>query len=42
VNKQSVKDAQEATAAIDKQDVSKGVLFYVVTPAGSRFVLVEP
>jgi serine protease Do len=42
VNNQSVKDAQDATAAIGKQDVSKGVRFYVVTPAGSRFVFVEP
>jgi serine protease Do len=42
VNNQSVKDANEASALIAKQDLSKGVRFYVVTPTGSRFVFVEP
>jgi serine protease Do len=42
VNNQPVKDAQEASAAIAKQDLSKGVRFYVVSPDGSRFIFVEP
>jgi serine protease Do len=42
VNNQPVKDAAEASAAIAKQDLSKGIRFYVVSPDGSRFVFVEP
>ena len=42
MNSQPVKDAQEASAAIAKQDLSKGIRFDIVRPDGSGFVFVEP
>lgn len=37
-----VKNGREAANALSKQDLSKGVRFYVTNEGGSRFVFVEP
>lgn len=42
VGETDVKNGREAAAAIAKQDLTKGVRFYVTNAAGARFVLVEP
>ena len=42
VKGQNVRSADEAVAAIGKQDLSKGIRFSIATPSGSRFVFVEP
>jgi serine protease Do len=42
VNDHPVKTAQEAADALAKQDLSKGVRFYVITRLGARYVFVEP
>jgi len=42
VGDQEVANGKEALAAIGKQDLSKGVRFYVSNAGGARFVFVEP
>ena len=42
VQDQQVKNAREATEALSKLDLGKGVRFYVVTPRGAGYVFVEP
>lgn len=42
VGKEDVTTAEQASAAIGKQDKSKGIRFYVTSSTGSRFVFVEP
>ena len=41
VGDKTVANAEEATAALAKADVSKGVRLYVTTPGGSRFAFIE-
>ena len=42
VGSKTVNSAEEAAAELAKQDVSKGVRFYVTNAGGARFVFVEP